>query len=324
MKHSTLAIFIPHAGCPHRCSFCDQKRISGKNKAPSVEEVESIIRSCAESPDHRADSAQIAFFGGSFTCIPREQMIAYLEIAAAYVRQGKYTGIRISTRPDGIDPEILSILKRYYVTNIELGAQSMDNEILKCANRGHTREDTIRASKMIKTAGFTLGLQLLIGLPGDTKKTALRSALEIAALEPSEVRLYPISVFPETELYSLYQSGAYQPLTTEEAVNWIVPIADYLEQNDIKLLRIGLHQADGAVAGAFHPAFGEMVRTGQFNLKLKELLPPAPAKTTVRVPPQLLSIAIGQKRSNLDYWEKEGYHLSFVSGKQGDQIKIDV
>ena len=323
MKHANLSIFIPHAGCKHRCSFCNQNRISGQNQAPSVEDVYRMIQTCAESPTHRADSAQIAFFGGSFTCIPRQQMIAYLEIASKFVEKGDFQSIRISTRPDGIDDEILSILKRYHVESIELGAQSMIPSILSRANRGHTVEDTVRAAKAVRQAGFTLGLQMLIGLPGDSKELSMETAQKLAALRPQEMRLYPIAVFPDTDLYREYVQGSYIPISPKEAVDWIVPIANYLKQKNINLLRIGLHQADGAVAGAFHPAFGEMVKTGLFNLKLLPLLPPPPAKLTVQVQTNKLSVAIGQKRSNLEYWAKQGYQLRFTANEQTPDLVID-
>lgn len=326
MKHANLSIFIPHAGCKHRCTFCNQNRISGQISAPSLQEIQEMIRTCVESPKHRADSTQIAFFGGSFTCIPRDQMIAYLKLASEYVESGLFCGIRISTRPDGIDREILDILKRYHVTHIELGAQSMDPSILLQARRGHTPEDTINAAQMIRNAGFVLGLQMLIGLPGDSKETAFRTAKQLAALQPHEMRLYPISVFPDTVLYEQYQRGDYQPLTTMQAVDWIVPIAAYLEDRSIRLLRIGLHQADGAVAGAFHPAFGELVKTGLFNLKLSNLLPPPPADLIIQVSKNMLSIANGQKRSNLLYWQQRGYNIKFKAHTSNDIVitnKID-
>lgn len=318
MKHANLSIFIPHAGCKHRCTFCDQNRISGQIKAPSLNEIQEMIRTCVESPKHRADSTQIAFFGGSFTCIPRDQMLTYLKLASEYVENGLFSGIRISTRPDGINTEILDILKRHHVTHIELGAQSMDPSVLLQARRGHTPEDTKNAARMIRDAGFVLGLQMLIGLPGDSKEIAYRTAKQLAALQPCEMRLYPISVFPDTALYEQYQHGDYQPLTTEQAVEWIVPIAAYLEEKSIRLLRIGLHQADGAVAGAFHPAFGELVKTGVFNSKLRKLLPPSPANLIIQVPINMLSIANGQKRSNLIYWQKQGYVLRFEGNASND------
>ncbi len=316
MKHANLAIFIPHIGCPHRCSFCDQYRISGQQQPPTPNEIKELIQNCVDLPSHRADLTQIAFFGGSFTCIPKKQMIAYLEAAAPFVEKGYFSGIRISTRPDGITSEILTLLKSYHVDSIELGAQSMDREVLQRSNRGHTPEDTIRAAQLILKASITLGLQMLIGLPGDTKEKALKTAQALAALKPKEMRLYPAVVFPGTPLYDLYISGEYQPLSVADAVDWTVPIASFLEDQGIRLLKVGLHQADGAVAGAFHPAFGELVRTGMWNERLKKSLPPSPCTVELQVDPRELSIALGQKRQNLKYWEDQGYYLQIRTNEK--------
>lgn len=323
MKHANLAIFIPHIGCPHRCTFCDQHRISGQQSAPSPETIKDMIQNCVNLPSHRAELTQIAFFGGSFTCIPRKQMIAYLEIAAPFVEKGYFSGIRISTRPDGIDRELLALLKDYHVDTIELGAQSMDAEVLRRSNRGHAPEDTVRAAKLISEASITLGLQMLLGLPGDSKEKAFQTAQTLVALKPQEMRLYPAVVFPDTPLYDLYINGAYQPLTVEEAVDWTVPIAHYLEENGIRLLKVGLHQADGAAAGAFHPAFGELVRTGIWNLRLEKRLPPPPCAVKVRVRSNELSIALGQKRQNLKYWKSKGYTLQ-ITHDPAEVVTIDM
>lgn len=322
MKHRNLAIFIPHVGCGHRCTFCDQHRISGQAQPPSPENIKTLIETCVNSPDHRPELTQIAFFGGSFTCIPNEQMRAYLEATKPYIQRGNFAGIRISTRPDGITPEILELLKSYQVNNIELGAQSMDPTVLAKANRGHTPEDTIRASQLIHDFGIELGLQMLIGLPGDTKEKAFLTAQKLAALRPSEMRLYPAVVFPETELHDQYLEGRYQPLSVEQALDWTIPIASYLQDQGIHLLKVGLHQADGAVAGAFHPAFGEMVRTGLWNERLKKKLPSKAGKILVQVHPSEVSIALGQKRSNIEYWADQGYDLEITIHDDAHAIKI--
>ncbi len=322
MKHRNLAIFIPHVGCGHRCTFCDQHRISGQTQPPSPENIKALIETCVNSPDHRPELTQIAFFGGSFTCIPNEQIRAYLEVTKPYIQRGDFAGIRISTRPDGITPEILELLKSYQVNNIELGAQSMDPSVLIKANRGHTPEDTIRASQLIHDFGIKLGLQMLIGLPGDTKEKAFLTAQKLAALRPSEMRLYPAVVFPETELYQQYLEGSYQPLSVEQALDWTIPIAAYLQDQKIHLLKVGLHQADGAVAGAFHPAFGEMVRTGLWNERLKKHLPQKTGKLLVQIPPNEVSIALGQKRSNIKYWADHGYDLEITVHDDAHAIKI--
>ena len=310
MKHANLSIIIPFAGCPHQCTFCDQHLITGSSTLPSRKEIEEQINICVNRPNHRSDLAQIAFFGGSFTCIPRERMIALLEIAAPYVEKGFFNGIRISTRPDGIDSKILRILKEYHVNSIELGAQSMDEEVLKLANRGHTPLDTISASNLIHEMGFSLGLQMLPGLPGDTAKKAYSSAMQLIALKPQEMRIYPAVIFPGTILHEQYKKGLYHPLTVDEALVWTVPIVDEILKSNITLLKVGLHQADGAVAGAFHPAFGEMVRTGVFNRRIIKILG-NPGPYTLPIHPTELSLAFGQRKSNLDYWQSQGYTLQF-------------
>ncbi len=311
MKHQNLSIFIPFSGCKHRCSFCDQQQITGQQQAPSPDQVQKIIQNCVALPSHRAESAQIAFFGGSFTCLPRAQMIAYLEAALPFVEQGCFTGIRLSTRPDGIDRETLALLKHYSVTHIELGAQSMSETVLSRANRGHTPADTENAAAIIREEGFSLGLQMLLGLPGDSFETAFQSAQKLAALSPAEMRLYPVVVFPHTALYQSFLAGTFRPLCVEEALEWTVPIALFLQERGIRLLKVGLHQAPGAVAGAYHPAFGELVRTGMINHRLRAMLPPAPAAIEIPVLPQELSAALGQKRQNLFYWTRLGYRLTF-------------
>lgn len=322
MKHRNLAVFIPHVGCGHRCTFCDQHSISGLTQPPSPDNIKTLIEACVNSPDHRPELTQIAFFGGSFTCIPTEQMRAYLEVTKPFIQRSDFTGIRISTRPDGITPEILELLKRYHVNNIELGAQSMDPTVLANANRGHTPEDTIRAAGLIHDFDIQLGLQMLIGLPGDTKEKAFLTAQKLAALRPSEMRLYPAVVFPRTKLHEQFLDGNYQPLSVEQALDWTIPIAAYLQEQGIHLLKVGLHQADGAVAGAFHPAFGEMVRTGLWNERLKKKLPLKAGKLLVQVHPNEVSIALGQKRSNIKYWAERGYDLEITVRDDAHAIKI--
>ena len=322
MKHRNLAIFIPHAGCPHRCTFCDQNRISGQNAPPTPKQVEDLIQNCVNHPSHRSDLTQIAFFGGSFTCIPLSLMKAYLEVSAPFIKRGDFTGIRISTRPDGITNKILRLLKEFNVQSIELGAQSMSTDVLLAAERGHSPEDTIQAASLVHQYGFDLGLQMLIGLPRDTKEKAMNTALKLADLKPKEMRIYPAVVFPNTVLFEQYRNGIYQPLNIKDALDWTIPIAHFLETRGIHLLKVGLHQADGAVAGAFHPAFGEMVRTGLWNEKLKKRLPPPPAEITVSVKPCELSIAFGQKKSNIKYWKERGYSLKIVTDTTPNSIEI--
>ena len=180
MKHANISLFVPHMGCPHQCSFCNQKTISGSIKQLTPEDVLNTLKE-AESHNNNPENTEIAFFGGSFTAINRDYMVSLLEVAKPFVDKGAFCGIRISTRPDAIDEEVLNILKEYRVTAIELGAQSTDEEVLSLNKRGHTREDVFKASQLIKAKGFSLGLQMMTGLSGDTFQKSLKTADDINA-----------------------------------------------------------------------------------------------------------------------------------------------
>jgi len=183
MKHVNVALFVPHVGCPNLCSFCNQRTISGNTKLPRKEDIDSAVKIAADCDYDRTDS-EIAFFGGSFTAIDEEYMTYLLECAYPYVKDGFFKGIRISTRPDAIDENKLSILKKYGVTAIELGAQSLEDDVLKMNDRGHTVRDVYKASEMIKQAGFELGLQMMTGLYGDTYEKCIKTAEKIIEIQP--------------------------------------------------------------------------------------------------------------------------------------------
>ncbi|MBR7061045.1 MAG: radical SAM protein [Eubacterium sp.] len=191
MKKGNISIFVPHLGCPKQCSFCNQKTITGKQNQPTPEDVEKALETALK---RRGYEYEIAFFGGSFTAIDRQYMISLLEAAFPYIENGSVKGIRISTRPDCIDTETLDILKKYGVSSIELGAQSMDDEVLQANLRGHTAKDVENASKLIKEYGFELGLQMMTGLYKDTDEKAIETAKKIIALKPETVRIYPTVV----------------------------------------------------------------------------------------------------------------------------------
>ena len=174
MKHINVALFVPDEGCPHRCSFCNQKTISGKTKRLELADIDSAVKTALESAD--CNKGEIAFFGGSFTAIDKAYMISLLERAKMYIDKGLFAGIRISTRPDCINEEILGILKLYGVTSIELGCQSMDDEVLRLNNRGHSADDVVKSAKMIKDFGFEFGVQMMTGLYGDNDETAIETA----------------------------------------------------------------------------------------------------------------------------------------------------
>ncbi|MBD5130835.1 MAG: radical SAM protein, partial [Ruminococcaceae bacterium] len=242
MKQTNLSIFIPHAGCPHMCSFCDQRSISGERSAPSAEQVGTVLAEQAAHLSERGMSAEIAFFGGSFTAIPRDYMLELLDTAKAAVgRFSVYSGIRCSTRPDCIDEEVVGILKRYGVTAVELGAQSMNDEVLLANDRGHTAEDVRRAAALIKQSGIELGLQMMTGLYKDTSERCLKTADEFIKLAPKTVRIYPTVIMKNTRLGELFARGEYDSFSFDETVELCAELLRKFERNGIRVIRLGLH-----------------------------------------------------------------------------------
>ncbi|MDD4376872.1 MAG: radical SAM protein [Eubacteriales bacterium] len=265
-KHAIIPIFIPHKGCPNDCVFCNQKKITARQKPVTFDDVDKIIVSYLETLENRGlETIEVAFFGGSFTGIPLDDQIGYLKIAKKYKDMGKIHKIHLSTRPDYIDKEILDNLKHYGVDIIELGVQSFDEEVLRLSNRGHNKEVVYSSSRLIKDYGFTLGIQLMIGLPGDTMEKSIYSAKETVKIKPSIARLYPTIVINDTELYNSYKRGEYTPLTQTEAVNRTKEMYKILTEAGINIIRVGLKSTDiinenGDISGGtFHPAFRQLV-----------------------------------------------------------------
>ena len=320
-KHANLAFFIPHLGCPYHCVFCDQNEISGKEMPPTAEEV---FRDCDIYLPEVGTVVEIAFFGGSFTAIPLNEMEAYLEAAEPFVRNGRASGIRISTRPDAISPEILDILKRYGVTSIELGAQSMSDDVLRANRRGHGTEEVVSASRMIKERGFSLGLQMMIGMYGaaDPRKDAEKTAERFIRLRPGTVRIYPTLVVENTALAGLWKSGRYQPLKLEEAVSISAELVERFETERIRVIRVGLHSErslqDSVLAGPFHPAFGELCRSRIYRNRIEKELG-GRKEAVICCDPKLLSQIKGQKNSNICYFAQQGIVLEIVpqEGRDG-------
>lgn len=264
VRHFTIPVFIPEEACPNQCVFCNQHRIAGADCAPSVDEVIAKVDEHLQTIPAGSE-VEIGFFGGNFTGIPVGEQKAYLASVQNHIVSGRVTGIRISTRPDYINVSILQMLKQYHVTTIELGAQSLDEKVLKLAGRGHTAAQVHEASQMIIENGFSLGLQMMIGLPGDTAEKSIDTAKEIIRLGAECTRIYPTLVIKETELEHLYLEGKYKPLSQDEAVSRVADIVPLFIAAKVKILRIGLHPSEGLldntslVAGPFHVAFGEMV-----------------------------------------------------------------
>lgn len=323
MRHANISIFIPHKGCPNLCSFCNQKTISGEILEVTPERVEDILsESCPKIKF--PERTEIAFFGGSFTALPRDYMINLLEVGRKYVVEYGLVGIRISTRPDYISPEILSILKEYKVTAIELGAQSMSDEVLFENDRGHDSNAVRNASEMIKSYGFELGLQMMIGLYKSKIADEIYTANEIAKLSPKTVRIYPVVILKGTKLAELYLEERYNLADFDEIVSLTAKIMENFEKAGIDVIRVGLHSEENlkseAVGGYFHPAFRELCEGKIYLKKFEEMELKSGYEYKIHVPKKDVSKAVGQKKTNLDYFLKNGIKIKIVSDEMVQNI----
>ena len=306
MKHSNISIFIPHLGCPFNCIFCDQYKITGSDKAVTPSDVYTILQNSLSSNKSNPKDTQIAFFGGSFTAIDKTLMIDFLEVANKFIGPNAYESIRISTRPDCIDIPTLEILKQYNVKTIELGIQSLDDDVLKLSKRGHSVKTAIESCKMIQDYGFELGMQMMCGLPGDTEQKDLMTAEKIIEIGCKQVRIYPVVVIEGTELAKMYHQNQYRPLEIENAVEICAKLYQKFCDNDVTVLKIGLHSDSDSIAGPFHPAFGELVRSKVFYNKIISQLKPN-LEYTIEVAPKFISIANGNNKCNLISLKENGY-----------------
>lgn len=327
MKHVNVGLFVPHNGCPHQCTFCNQRAISGQSKQVMPADVEEAVKIAMNNPDSRG--GEIAFFGGSFTAIDRDVMVGLLNAAYKYVVNGSFKGIRCSTRPDAIDDEICRILKSYGVTAVELGAQSMSDDVLRLNRRGHTSQDVINASEMLKSYGFELGLQMMTGLYGSTDEDSIDTAKKIIALKPATVRIYPTVVLESTELAELYKSGKYQPETVDSAAELCAKLLLMFHEADITVIRTGLHSGGGVegkyIAGAYHPAFKELCEGRIYFNKAIEYIKEnniPQGKITVYVAPDAISKMTGQKRCNIVKLKEMGYDANITADSKTDKYQL--
>ncbi|MBO5859864.1 MAG: radical SAM protein [Clostridia bacterium] len=322
MKHINVALFVVHKGCPHMCSFCNQRSISGSQKEITPDEVRSAAQTAIASlSQNEAAGGEIDFFGGSFTMIERGYMISLLEAAYEYVENGSFKGIRISTRPDGIDAEICLILKKYGVTAVELGAQSLDDRVLELNERGHTAKQVEAAVATLKSFGFETGLQMMTGLYGSEDSDSLETAKKIIEMRPDTVRIYPTVVIKGTRLHSLMQSGEFIPKGIEETVDLCARLIPMFEDEGIKVIRVGLHSGGDVEAdyagGAYHPALRELCEGRiYYNIALGKLREYGCGSYILAVDKKEISKMTGQKKQNLIKLQSLGYGCS-VKGRDG-------
>lgn len=326
-KKTNVSIFIPHIGCPHRCSFCDQRSISGTAKPPSAADVSRVLEEQAGHLQERGFTAEIAFFGGSFTAVPREYMTELLEAAKnAAERFPVYSGIRCSTRPDCVSREIVDILWEYGVTAIELGAQSMDDEVLRLNERGHTAEDVRRACGIIKEYGMESGLQMMTGLLGDTPEKCLYTADEFIKLRPETVRIYPTVILRNTKLGELFESGEYKSFSFEETVELCAKLMRKFTENGVRVIRMGLHASPeierDMLGGVYHPALREIVESRIFlNVLKARFSGMEKGHYLVFTDPCNISKVTGQKKCNKTALAELGYEID-VLPLQGEYLLI--
>lgn len=314
MRHYNIPVFIPELACPNRCIYCNQRHISGQLEPVPTDQVVAIIEQHLKTFQQPCE-VELAFFGGSFTGIEIELQELYLKTVQPYIEQGLIEGIRLSTRPDYINAEILNLLKRYNVKTIELGAQSLCDEVLQYCERGHSVKDVENASRLIKSYGFELGLQMMIGLPLDSIKRSVETANKIVELGADNTRIYPTLVIPNTKLAELYKDGLYQPLDMETAVKWSAEVYKVFAKAGVKILRVGLHPSEGLIkgtdmiAGPFHVSFRELVLS---RLWLDYLVSLPEDVIEVVVNPKDINYAIGYKSSNLNALKQIGRKITFI------------
>lgn len=328
MKHVNVALFVPDEGCPHRCSFCNQRTISGFERR--LEPID-VISACETALSGKTDATggEIAFFGGSFTAIEKDYMLSLLKTAKCYVDRELFGGIRISTRPDCIDENVLSLLKEYGVTSIELGCQSMDDEVLLLNERGHTSKDSENACRLVKSFGFELGVQMMTGLLGDSDEKALETAKKLIALSPDTARIYPTVVLKNTRLEELFKSGEYCAQTLDEAVELCSRLLKVFTESGVRVIRLGLHSGgnveEGYVAGAYHPAFREKCESRLYRKEIEKVLRENKienGKVCLSVSKKYISQAVGQKKENMFFFKEKGIEIKFFGDENTKQYEV--
>ena len=341
MKYGMIPFFIPHVGCPHVCTFCNQSRITEVSGIGYLtpEYITSTIKDYVG--ESKSDKYwEVCFYGGSFSAINQDLQRQLLLPAYEALKEGRIDGIRCSTRPDAVSDSQLELLRSYGMKTIELGVQSMDDTVLSLAKRGHTSNDVKLAVKQLRKFGFTVGLQLLPGLLGDTWDTIIKTAIEISQLRPDFVRIYPVLVIENTELAEQYKAGIYEPLSLERALQYCSFLKTWFESHQITVIRTGLQSTEeldaghSLLAGPYEPAMGELVTNEQWRQRIAHCLDEhteyfnKPIRSiTISYPRNLTSKVRGLKKRNLTYFEKTYGNITFTWRENNDidtvQCSID-
>lgn len=327
MKKRIIPIFVPHRGCPHDCIFCNQKKITGVSTDVTSDDVRNIVEEYLTTIDKDA-SVEIAFFGGSFTAIDVEIQKSLLSVAKEYVDKGLVDDIRMSTRPDCISDEILTMLKEYKVSIIELGVQSLDKDVLRDSIRGHEVEEVIKSSKLIKSYNIKLGLQMMVGLPSDTEEKCINTARKFIELKPDCVRIYPTLVVKDTGLENLLNRQEYMPFSLEESIQIVKKLLALFYVNNINVIRVGLQATDdiqigkAILAGPHHPAFRDLVEGEMIKDYLKSIIieNKVTSSLLIKTNKKNVSKIIGNKKTNSIYMKEE---LGIVLKTKEEQLNLD-
>lgn len=307
MKHVNIPIFVPHKGCPHDCVFCNQKKITGQVTDVTADDVKGIIEEHLSTIDIKDAYVEVAFFGGSFTAIEMDKQTELLEAVYPFVKSGRVNSVRCSTRPDAIDENILLNLKKYGVKTIELGVQSTDDEVLLKSGRGHKKDVVFSSSKLIKDFGFDLGLQMMLGLPGDTPQKSLQTAKDIISLSPKCVRIYPTLVVEDTSLLEMYNDGKYKPFDLDTTVPLCAKLLKMFYKANIDVIRVGLQTTDNinekTVIGPYHPSLKELCESYIIRELIEDNIKNITGDALVLINPKNISKAVGNKKSNISYFK---------------------
>ncbi len=316
-----IPIFLPHAGCPHQCIFCNQTSITGAPRdIQSIEKVENKIHEFLKYKRADRRPAQVAFYGGNFLGLEKEYIKRILNVSIKFVKNKDIDTIRFSTRPDTIDPDRIDIIKDYPVSTIEIGAQSMDDRVLAEVKRGHLASDTQKAAALLKERHYKMGIQMMVGLPGEDEDSSLSTGHRIGELEPDFVRIYPTIVLKDSLLAKWYQTGKYRPWSLERSISQVKRLYLFFKKKGIRVIRMGLQAANdldsgGAIlAGPYHPAFGHMVHSAIFlDMAVAAMEADKTPRDTVmfKVHPRSISKMRGLKNKNVDLLKKR-FHIKSI------------
>ena len=323
-SHYIIPIFVPHMGCPHHCVFCNQTSITGTIASLSLGPVIEVIKGQLRARQGNHIRREVAFYGGSFTGMEKEVQVQLLSAVQPFIRNGLIDSVRVSTRPDYVDSQTLDLLREYGVLTVELGVQSMVEKVLRYSRRGHTAEDALKAVELLHGGGFEVGIQIMVGLPGDDAGATARTVNRVIQLNPHFVRIYPTLVLKGTPLEQWYRSGRYTPLSLEEAVDLCKKAYLKFHRAEIPIIRLGLQSSaeleitGSIVAGPYHPAFGHLVESSLFYEMASLLLERSQRAGTLRITVSPLDVSNirGQRNRNL-------HQLKGRFGLSDLQIEVD-